>query len=148
MDLKDFIKETISSIAEAVVDLQADLGDKGVVINPPRVIDKATAEVFDPEDRVSFDVALTASKESAGKGGGGLQVAVLGVGLNAGGEVANRATAERVSRVAFSISIALPLSKHANERLKRLAAEKAEEDEEEALAEAGSHSGRCKVTRY
>jgi len=35
MDLKEFIKETITSIAEATSELQAELDAIGIIINPP-----------------------------------------------------------------------------------------------------------------
>ena len=73
-------------------------------------------------------MAPTASEESTGKGGGGLKVAVLGVGAEAGGEVGKRSTAERVSRVAFSLGIALPPSKHA-EAVRKDKAQRRERDQ-------------------
>lgn len=36
MDLKDFIKNTISSISEAIVESQNELKDKGVIVNPEK----------------------------------------------------------------------------------------------------------------
>ena len=115
MDLKDFIKEAVSSITKATVELQAELKDTGVVVNPP--VFKEGTDQFHPGDtvwshrhieRVKFDVAVTATEESGSKGGGKLKVMAFGVGASAGGEVTERAAAERVSRVSFSIGVALP----------------------------------------
>ena len=71
MDLKDFIKEAVSSITKATVELQAELKDTGVVVNPP--VFKEGTDQFHPGDtvwshrhieRVKFDVAVTASEEA------------------------------------------------------------------------------------
>jgi hypothetical protein len=147
MDLKDFIKETITSIAKAAVELQAELDGDGVIINPPRAIgrDAASPDLFDPEDsvfryrqieRVSFDVALTAAEERAARGGGGVQVAIVKVG----GEASKNETSERVSRVAFSVSVALPAS--APEGANRKRAEERREKSKAAMDRARSSAGR------
>lgn len=110
MDLKDFIKETISSIADATSELQEEYIEKDIIINPPSMYDRETE--FEAGDfrytlrrvvNVAFDVAVTAEKETAGKAKAGLKVMSMEIG--GGGE--HKRTHESVSRVQFSVPMTL-----------------------------------------
>lgn len=112
MDLKDFIKATVSGIIEASIELQREHGKAGVVVNPLQSSDEAS-EVFDPNDPyakqrvqlVSFDIAVTVGSESAGKGSAALKIASV---VDIGGGGGHSKTAQEVSRVQFSLPVALP----------------------------------------
>lgn len=110
MDLQDFIKETIRGIATATKDLQFELEDKGVIVNPP--LNSSRRDLYLHEDSTSilrrvevvdFDVAVTAASETAGGGKAGLKV--FSLDASAGGTHAR--TNEQVSRVRFSVSLVL-----------------------------------------
>lgn len=112
MDLKDFIKETVSSIAVATDELQDELLPRGVIVNPPvgqregeiKAIDvESTFTTLRPLVEVSFDVAVTVGSETSGEGKAGLKIASFEVGGKGGHSKAS----EQVSRVQFKIPLAL-----------------------------------------
>ena len=47
MELKDFIKNTITSICEAIIESQTELTDKGALINPDKTKNKSGGFVLD-----------------------------------------------------------------------------------------------------
>lgn len=110
MELKDFIKETITAIAEATTELQAELGPKGVLINPPTNGHDQNAFV-EGDDRyhhrpvrdVEFDVALTVEK--AGGGGAGFKAKIAIFEASVDGEAS--ASSQEVSRLKFTVPLAL-----------------------------------------
>jgi Trypsin-co-occurring domain 2 len=110
MDLKDFIKETITDVASAITELQIELEQSGVIINPP--VDFKDSSVFEPDSSshtfrriqtIEFDVAVTAASETSGGGKGGLKV----LSFEAGAEGKHSRQNEQVSRVRFSIPLVL-----------------------------------------
>jgi hypothetical protein len=114
MDLEEFITQTIRAIAGATTTLQEKLEPKGVTINPPAsfsgdpglVDPQGTAHRLDRVQNVEFDVAVTASSETTGGGGGKIKVMPFEIG----GEAKHGQSAEQVNRVRFSIALALPPS--------------------------------------
>lgn len=110
MDIKDFIKETIGGIIDATRELQTVYEPQGVVVNPPvSVTERDLYEEGGPGhtyrrvEIVEFDVAVTASTESAGGGKAGLKILSIDAGLD-GKHVR---TNEQASRVKFSIPVSL-----------------------------------------
>ena len=124
MDLKEFISETISAIADATSELQAKYETEDVIINPPSA--QSGGEVFQLESanytmrrvqNIAFDVAVTAASE--GKGGAKAGIKVLSIEIGADG--AKSVKAEQVSRVSFQIPVTLKPSKQeaVNQKAKR-----------------------------
>ncbi|MCV6591969.1 MAG: hypothetical protein OIF48_03385, partial [Silicimonas sp.] len=110
MDLKEFIKETISAIVTASAEIAEEHESAGVLVSPP--LTGSERDVFDanstapPYRRVNiveFDVAVTASQETGGGGKAGLKIFSVEAGVD--GSHASRN--EAVSRVKFSVPIAL-----------------------------------------
>lgn len=122
MDLQEFIKETISSIAEATLSLQEEFATKGLIVNPPT--NQARSDTFDQSaaynirrvESVHFDVAVTATSETAGGAKGGLKV----LSVEVGGHGTHAQGSERVSRVQFSIPVALPASNEEGQNKQKL----------------------------
>lgn len=121
MDLKEFIKETMGSIAAATSELQRELADTGVLINPPVSHER---DVYNPSrdtnfqrlvEKIEFDAAVTASQETSGAARAGLRV--MSLELGASGERA--VGSESISRVKFSIPITLPPTQEERENLQR-----------------------------
>ncbi|EBA10808.1 trypco2 family protein [Roseobacter sp. CCS2] len=115
MDLKEFISQTVSAIADATNELQEKYADDDIVINPPSAL--SGTDVFQPNSQnytlrrvqnVQFDVAVTASSETSG--GGKAEIKVWSMSLQGGADIAKNA--EQVSRVAFSIPMTLKPSVH------------------------------------
>jgi len=109
MELKDFIKNTISSISEAILESQTELKEKGVIINPEKyeVTDTQTKSFGDFGRRhiqtLKFDVLVGVEAEDNNKAGGGLKVAQF---INVGGEKAKKNIIENQNRISFEIPIA------------------------------------------
>jgi len=108
MELKEFVVETISAIVDATSELQDKYKD--ALINPPTA--KTAPNVYKEGNEnyvyrhvknVEFDVALTVGKEAEGKGKAGIKI--FSAEASAGGTVSK--TSEQVSRVQFSIPLAL-----------------------------------------
>ncbi|WP_109464019.1 trypco2 family protein [Albibacillus kandeliae] len=129
MDLKEFIQETISAIADATSELQERYTEKEILINPPSALNNHTT--YSPESRnytyrrvqdIEFDVAVSASSEKSVGGKGGIKV--LSVELGAQGEIAK--ADEHVSRVHFKIPITLrPSDKEKENRERKEEADRA-----------------------
>ena len=105
MNLKDFISNSISEIAEAIQIADKKLEPIGGMANPGTHQRHADGGKYvAPRTTLNFDVALTASK--AGEGGAGIKASIFVVEASVGGkgEVKN----ESVSRLSFSVDIVLP----------------------------------------
>jgi len=146
MDLQEFISETISAIVDATEKLQDDYKDASVVISPPAALsgsdvymDGSGNYVYRHVKDIDFDVAVTIGSDAEGTGKAGIKVFSFEAGV--GGKVAK--TSEQVSRVQFSIPIAMT-NKHSEQKNKEArkaqkAIEKeAKRREEESLQEANS----------
>jgi hypothetical protein len=111
MDLREFIEETIQGIVGATISLQANLEEKGVIINPPVSPEfkefyqhGARSHTFRKITSVEFDIAVTAGSETGGSGKAGLKVFSI---VEAGAEGKHMRSSEEVSRVRFSLPIVL-----------------------------------------
>ncbi|MDW3225104.1 MAG: trypco2 family protein [Paracoccaceae bacterium] len=126
MDLKEFIKETISGIVDATAELQSEYDEMGILINPP--VSNSERDLFEEGsidhtyrrvESVEFDVAVTATNETSGGGKAGLKI----LSMEAGARGDHLRSNEEISRVKFSIPIALApssaegRSREARERL-------------------------------
>ncbi|NCQ66118.1 MAG: hypothetical protein GW748_00020 [Alphaproteobacteria bacterium] len=124
MDLKDFILETISSIADATSDLQEKYSKEGIIINPP-ADEYGKGKDYkngDPNytirrvQNINFDVAVTAYSEQAG--GGKAIIKVMSV-LELDSDGKKSISAEQVSRVSFEVPMTLKPSKNEAENMKK-----------------------------
>ncbi|RJO60288.1 hypothetical protein C4544_05350 [candidate division WS5 bacterium] len=126
MNLKDFIKETISEISKAIVEANAELSNAGTIVNPKNVAGsyKDTEKVYGfmlkesenkdyrrPVHLIEFDVAVTATDQKGTKGGIGVMVGVIGLGSQGQSSAENSIQ----SRLKFHIPVALPVGEM-NER--------------------------------
>lgn len=114
MDLKDFVKTSIKDIATASQELQTELAETGVLVNPP--VSSMQKDIFEEGNvgctwrqirDVDFDVAVVASSA----GGGKAALKVWSVEISGGADGAH----ETSSRLRFSIPIALPASQSEKE---------------------------------
>ena len=108
MELKEFIKEVLADITNAISESQSELNN-GSIISPslPNAISTKTIEDSKNNrliSQIDFEVALvTENKQNNSKEIGG-NIKVLSAGLN--GDKSNRI--ENVSHIRFSIPIVLP----------------------------------------
>ena len=113
MDLRTFITETLCQISDGMIDAQTALKDKGVRINPPHqkngdaYVKNKPGKYVDINaisQSIEFDIALTTSTTSGGKGGGSISVLSMSLKAEGGKEDANSS----VSRVRFTLVVDLP----------------------------------------
>jgi hypothetical protein len=141
MDLKDFIKQTVSGIADSVAELQKEYEERGVVINPPVSVNNEKTYLHESErhkyrriEVIEFDVAVTASSEMAGGGKAGLKV------FSAEASLDGRRTSqsEEVSRVKLAIPIVLSPTGIENEN--RSASRQSEEKDNKSRSASDTES--------
>jgi len=108
MELKDFVSETLKHVMEGVKIAQEKAAEMGGVINPKGILNsdpKATRGPFgEPVQYIDFDVVVSTSDLDKAKGGLGIFVGEIGIGVK--GEVEEQNTA--VNRIRFSVPVYLP----------------------------------------
>ena len=109
MELKDFIKNTISSISLAIIESQEELKDKGVIVNPEKVEIGKNGEKLLRNDgwryiqNLEFDILVSAEESQNGKGKAELKVAGF---LNIGGGIDDKSFNQNQNRIKFNIPVA------------------------------------------
>ncbi len=118
MELKDFIKEAIKDISEAINESNTELAEIGAIVNPKDVYTSGKDEelygylVQNDEDEnfrrpvhsVNFDVAVSNTTKKDGKEGIGVNV----VGIKLGKDNIKTNEDQTSSRLQFSIPVAMP----------------------------------------
>lgn len=104
MELKDFIKGTISDIALAINELNEEYRDKGILVNPANChdISKGVSETGDGRliRDIEFNLVISASNTTSA--GGGLKINVLKAGID------NQINNSTLSTIKFSVPVAFP----------------------------------------
>lgn len=109
MDLKDFIKNTIASISEAILESQEELKDKGVIVNPEKTEIGKTGDRLLRSDgwryvqNLDFDVLIAVEDKQGDDLSGGLKVAGL---LNLRGGISDENISKNHNRLKFSLPVA------------------------------------------
>ena len=98
MELEEFISKTLISITKGMKSANAEtkLEDGRVLF----IIEPASWHKDRTDGCIKFDVAVTASKESGIKGGGGIKI--LSVGID--GQKETNTSDQMVSRIKFNIA--------------------------------------------
>ena len=113
MQLDTFITETLKSLIKGVKDAQDFANDNGARINPhigKHDFDKFPTTYFGNEEgarslqTIDFDIAVTTSSQQETGGHGGINV----LSVKIGGQLSDKDINESVSRIKFSINVALP----------------------------------------
>jgi hypothetical protein len=102
MDLKTFVSTTLVQIVEGVADAIRQVSERKIAgaINPMPE-DYLRGQAKD----VQFDVAVTVTDTSEGSAGAGIKVASF---IEIGGKGSKATTSEAVSRIQFSVPVAVP----------------------------------------
>lgn len=110
MELKDFVKKALIDISEAVVSAQ----DESLVWIAPGYVEHE--RVTEPQ-LVSFDIAISVSKEAGGS-----------ISLFSFGEAKGAATSEHLNKISFSVPVHFnaPTERHPR-HYSRMAAEQLQE---------------------
>jgi len=118
MDLKDFVKSSLSQIAKGIIDANLTLSGTDAVVNPPDIIvnddasqaygrTRSSALQEDPTrvvEKVEFDVAVTVQEGESTSAG--IKVSVMSIGLGAKGETSS--TSGSQSRIKFTVPMIFP----------------------------------------
>ncbi|MDM4015281.1 hypothetical protein [Roseiconus lacunae] len=122
MDLKSFISEAITQIAEGIIDASERTKDTSAIVSPGGVtanLNDTGPYGFYSEDsdkwqrhvqKIEFDVVVTAGSGTETKGGIGIHVGAVGIGSS--GKSENSNTSE--SRIRFHVPVVLPESPRKN----------------------------------
>lgn len=103
MDLKDFVRDTLTQIIEGVTEAQSST-QEGTSVNPVgHGAVPSPSWGHTPIQDVEFDVAVTTTEET-GAGGG---ITVFGVGV--GAKMSDLSSS--VSRIKFRVPVAFPMGK-------------------------------------
>ncbi len=113
MDLQTFVCETLCQIQAGVQDA-IKRGGAGV-INP--LFSRYDQDKQDIVEKVTFDVAVTASEGEEREGKAGLRVWSVGVG----GAIKGATASETVSRVQFAVRIVAPTTAVATDKTDHIA---------------------------
>ncbi|MCB0397974.1 MAG: hypothetical protein KDD36_15095 [Flavobacteriales bacterium] len=111
MDLKDYIKSTITAISEAIIESGEALKDKGVIVNPEKVEIGKNGEKLLRADgwryvqNLDFEILVSAEEMAGSEGGGGLKVAGI---FKVEGGLNESASSQQVNKIKFSLPVALP----------------------------------------
>ncbi|MXR68755.1 hypothetical protein GNT65_08735 [Shewanella sp. JBTF-M18] len=122
MELKDFIKEAIKDISEAISESNSELSEIGAIVNPERVYtsgkdeelygymlkNEETDDFRRPVHSIEFDVAVSTLTKKDGKEGVGVNV----VGISLGKDSKQADENNSSSRLQFSIPVAMPTGKN------------------------------------
>jgi len=110
MELKDFVKTTITQISEAILEVQADNQDNGLIVNPQGL---ATGSKGDHHLRtggwryvqaIEFDVALSVTENSGKDGKLTVRTGFIDASLGGKGGGQNNTT----TSLKFKIPVAFP----------------------------------------
>ena len=108
MELKDFVSETLKQIMEGVKGAQDKAAEMGGAINPRGFINSDNRAIRgpfgEPAQLINFDVVVSTNDVDKAKGGVGIFVGDIGVGVR--GEAESQSTA--VNRIQFSVPVFLP----------------------------------------
>ncbi|RZQ54914.1 hypothetical protein C1E23_01110 [Pseudoalteromonas phenolica] len=122
MELKDFIKQAVLDISDAVREINSESDD--VIVNPASVANSQSIEMYgkistisnlakeDPDylrpvHTINFDIAVTTSKKEDGKEGIGVNLTV--VKLDKGNN--NTSSSDVSNKLTFSLPVALPVGR-------------------------------------
>lgn len=116
MELKDFIKESIVQVTEAIIESNEELKSKNAIVNPGKIqVNSEESQAYGRESpltrhhtrivqKIDFDVAVTVQDEQ--QAGAGAKISVMSLKLGAEGEVNYSNKSE--SRIKFAVPIIYP----------------------------------------
>jgi hypothetical protein len=123
MELKEFVKETLSQIAAGIEAAQTEVRDCGGFVNPAHRVDPESSNeshfgVLNSGQNiflVDFDVSVTVVEESGEEANAKLQVASL---LKVGGGVETNTSNSTINKISFKVPLGLPVDAVSEEQLK------------------------------
>ena len=110
MDIQEFIKETLTQIANSANEVNKALESVGAYVpskcvKGDNIVVRAEGTLPKNVVMVDFDIAVTASEGKSTSGGGGIHVASV---FKAGMEKEGNTETQQTHRIKFSIPLVLP----------------------------------------
>jgi len=111
MELKDYIKKSITSISEAITEAQAELLEKGTFVNPEKLYPDSNKNYYLHENggniatEIEFEISVTVEETNNLERSGGLNVLKV-VSAKVGKE--NENSLETINKLKFNIPLMLP----------------------------------------
>ena len=106
MQLDEFVKQVIISVVAGVNESQNLLKDTSAIVNPSTIKDDYIDGMSRKVINVNFDVGVTITEERANSKG--IKIAVFDV-LSGKADRETKTANQTVSRVSFSVPVALPV---------------------------------------
>jgi len=111
MELKEFIKETLTQIAQGIADAQETLHDSGAIIAPEATIRSEGSHAIRNDgygtravNQIKFNVGVSVTNGDGTKSG----IAVLTGLFSAGGQVESTNSNQSITNIEFSIPMSYP----------------------------------------
>ena len=101
MELKEFVKETLTQIVDGIKEAQEVCGKIGAIVNPH--IDDANDSIR--QEKVSFEVLLSGVENNENKKGIGVWLSSVGVGVNQSDKQENSTH----TKVSFDVYVQFPI---------------------------------------
>lgn len=118
MELKEFVVSAISSISDAIVEADATIKQSGGMVNPGtlQATGQGSNEFVRPRTSLNFDIAVSASTKGEATAGAKAKIWVVEASIDGGKESVN----QTVSRLTFSLDVALPSDDSQEQRIGKL----------------------------
>lgn len=122
MELKDYIKNTIISISDAIVESQLQLDQSGVIVNPEKVEIGKSGEKSLRSDgwryvqNLDFEILVGVEEDEGIKGSAGLKVQGF---LSIGGDKNESSKEQKSNKLRFTIPVAFPTTETPTKYKKR-----------------------------
>lgn len=101
MDIKEFIKQTIIGISEAVIEINQEKGKTGLSVCPVRISGiNRTDERGTIVQNIDFDLCVEVSEDS--KADAGLRISIVGAGVESNNSSSSK------SNIKFTLPVAFP----------------------------------------
>lgn len=110
MELKEFIKEAVSQIADAVTELNEGTTEFKLIANPIRTSSGDSSDLIILDDgcrkitNIDFNLSLTTSENKGSDAKIGVFASVVGIGASSNENAQN----ESVSKINFTLPVLLP----------------------------------------
>ncbi|QCX37922.1 hypothetical protein FF125_05555 [Aureibaculum algae] len=112
MELKEFIKTTLTQISQGIIEAQEEIDGSDMIINPAGLATNAGGDKYLRTDgwryvqNIEINVGVTAIEKEGEKAGIGIVTGILSGGAQASSDNSN----QTVSTIKFDIPVALPSS--------------------------------------
>ncbi|WP_026954687.1 hypothetical protein [Algoriphagus vanfongensis] len=111
MELKEFIKQSLTQIAQGVKESQEDLLEVGAIVVPDKTYKNADSFFIKTDSigrqevtEINFKIGVTINESSESKGG----IGVMSGFLNIGGSIESGNSNQNVNTIEFTIPMVLP----------------------------------------